>query len=92
MDAYKDVLLERLTRECEALCAIPENQHEQKREKKQFINGLMTASRLVGISYEELSAVIEAMPSSKFKNLEEKLNIPAYIRNNIDIGRLKLRD
>ncbi|KXF82834.1 hypothetical protein [Enterovibrio coralii] len=85
MEEQQKALLDLLTKECDAYCLIPESELDLKRDKKHFINGLMTASRVVGISYEELNKIIENMPASKFSSLEEKLAIPAYLRNNVDI-------
>ncbi|HCG8581398.1 hypothetical protein HJ196_23355 [Vibrio parahaemolyticus] len=86
MDIQKEELLTLLSRECEMYSSIPASEKSQKRDKKHFINGLMTACRVVGISYEELSTIIDTMPKSPtFKDLDEQLSIPAYIRNNVDI-------
>lgn len=81
-------LLALLMKECELYRYIPASEVQQKREKKCFIDGLMTACRVVGISYEELEQVIALMPKQdKFKDLDEQLSIPAYIRNNVTIHR-----
>ncbi len=54
--------------------------------KKHFINGLMTACRVVGISFEELNTIIEQMPKKPiFKDLDEQLSVPTYVRNRVDI-------
>ncbi len=46
----------------------------------------MTACRVVGISYQELNSIIESMPKQpKFKDLDEELSTPTYVRNNVDI-------
>lgn len=86
MNSQKQELLTLLAKECELYSSIPETEESQKRDKKCFINGLMTACRVVGISFEELNSIIESMPKQqKFQNLDEQLSIPAYIRNNIKI-------
>ncbi|WP_455294127.1 hypothetical protein [Vibrio parahaemolyticus] len=86
MDLQKAELLALLSQECEIYSSIPSSEKLQKRDKKHFINGLMTACRVVGISYDELSAIIDSMPkSSMFKDLDEQLSIPTYIRNNVSI-------
>nr|WP_321460322.1 hypothetical protein [uncultured Vibrio sp.] len=65
---------------------MPESEQQQKRDKKYFINGLMTACRVVGVSFEELDSIIKSMPKqSKFKNLDEQLSVPTFVRNNIEI-------
>ncbi|EIT7126156.1 IS3 family transposase [Vibrio parahaemolyticus] len=66
--------------------SIPASDKLQKRDKKYFINGLMTACRIVGISYEELSTIIDSMPKSPtFKDLDEQLLIPTYQKWVTDI-------
>ncbi|EGR0050345.1 hypothetical protein EJ063_19990 [Vibrio aquaticus] len=86
METRKEELLAVLTKECELYSSIPASEHQQKRDKKCFINGLMTACRVVGISFEELNAIVESMPQQpKFKDIDEKLSIPTYVRNNVDI-------
>ncbi|EOB6554693.1 hypothetical protein ACHE4N_000808 [Vibrio parahaemolyticus] len=65
---------------------MPESEQQQKRDKKYFIYGLMSACRVAGVSFEELNLIIKSMPKqSKFKDLDEQLSIPTYIRNNIEI-------
>ncbi|MCG7496414.1 hypothetical protein MHO82_06035 [Vibrio sp. Of7-15] len=86
MESKKSEMLALLNKECHEYCLIPTNDIQHKREKKQFINGLMTASRVMGISYDELNEVIEAMPKPKFSSLDDKLAIPTYIRNNLGIS------
>ncbi|KQA22626.1 hypothetical protein AAY55_16215 [Vibrio metoecus] len=75
-----------LSKECELYASIPDNEQQKKRDKKQFINGLMTACRVVGISFEELNSIIEQMPKRPiFKDLDEQLSVPTYVRNKVDI-------
>ncbi len=86
MELIKEQLITLLKKECELYSTIPESEQREKRDKKCFINGLMTGCRVAGISYEELNAVVLAMPVEKrFKDLDEKLSIPTYIRDNIEI-------
>ncbi|KDO14927.1 hypothetical protein DP83_14855 [Vibrio metoecus] len=82
----KEDLLILLSKECELYASIPDNEQQKKRDKKQFINGLMTACRVVGISFEELNSIIEQMPKRPiFKDLDEQLSVPTYVRNKVDI-------
>lgn len=65
----------------------PDTDSEVKREKKQYINGLMRASRFFGISFEELrdiidSEFIENIDKSEYSGREELLDIPTFIRQN----------
>lgn len=60
---------------------IPMMDSQRKHEKKQFINGLMTAARVVGITYDELNTIVEAHPPASIQYHEDELSIPAYIRN-----------
>ncbi|EPM4287936.1 hypothetical protein ACTJ28_003699 [Vibrio alginolyticus] len=86
METSKEELLALLTKECELYSSIPATEQQQKRDKKCFINGLMTVCRVVGISFEELNAIIELMPQQpKFKDIDEQLSIPTYVRNNVEI-------
>ncbi len=86
METSKEELLALLTKECELYSSIAAIEQQQKRDKKCFINGLMTACRVVGISFEELNAIIELMPQQpKFKDTDEQLSIPTYVRNNVEI-------
>lgn len=83
MESKKSELLALLNKECHEYCLIPTSEVQHKREKKQFINGLMTAARVMGISYDDLNDIIEAMPEPKFNSLDEKLTTPTYIRNDM---------
>ncbi|EIV8651628.1 hypothetical protein CGH02_23905 [Vibrio parahaemolyticus] len=88
MESHREELLALLSKECGEYSSIPESEQQQKRDKKSFINGLMTACRVVGISYDELNTIVEAMPKqAKFKDLDEQLAIPTYIRNKVEIQR-----
>ncbi|MFW1429250.1 hypothetical protein ACEWBX_22710 [Vibrio parahaemolyticus] len=83
----KAELLALLTQEYSDYCEIPASEVQQKREKKSFINGLMIASRVIGGSFEELNEIVGANTESKFESLDDKLAIPTYIRNNIELER-----
>lgn len=86
MDTSTEELLALLTKECRLYSSIPASEQQQKRDKKCFINGLMTACRVVGISFEELNSIVESMPQqTKFKDIDEQLSIPTYVRNNVEI-------
>ncbi|OEE67474.1 hypothetical protein A1OO_17145 [Enterovibrio norvegicus FF-33] len=86
MVSQKMELLTLLSKECEAYASIPTSEDRKKREKKCFINGLMTACRVVGISFEELATIVESMPKqAAFNDLDEQLAIPTYVRNKLDI-------
>ncbi|MFA0157635.1 hypothetical protein [Vibrio sp. 10N.261.46.A3] len=80
-------LLALLTQEYCDYCEIPVSEVEKKREKKSFINGLMTASRVIGVSFDELNEIVGANTESKFESLDDKLAIPTYIRNKIELER-----
>ncbi|EIA3114598.1 hypothetical protein K7D17_003592 [Vibrio cholerae] len=82
----KEELLTLLSKECELYVSILDSDEQKKRDKKHFINGLMTACRVVGISFEELNPIIEQMPKRPiFKDLDEQLSVPTYVRNKVDI-------
>ncbi|TXY00516.1 hypothetical protein [Vibrio mimicus] len=82
----KEELLTLLSKECELYVSILNSDQQKKRDKKHFINGLMTACRVVGISFEELNSIIEQMPKRPiFKDLDEQLSVPTYVRNKVDI-------
>ncbi|EJL6980270.1 hypothetical protein V5H21_15330 [Vibrio cholerae] len=82
----KEELLALLSKECDSYASIPDSEQQKKRDKKHFINGLMTACRVVGISFEELNTIIEQMPKKPiFKDLDEQLSVPTYVRNRVDI-------
>ncbi|KIP65096.1 hypothetical protein SN11_26170 [Vibrio harveyi] len=86
METSKEELLALLTKECRLYSSIPASEQQQKHDKKCFINGLMTACRVVGISFEELNSIVESMPQqTKFKDIDEQLSIPTYVRNNVEI-------
>lgn len=80
-------LLALLTQEYCYYCEIPASEVQKKCEKKSFINGLMTASRVIGISFDELNEIVGANTESTFESLDDKLAIPTYIRNKIEIER-----
>ncbi|WP_194435709.1 hypothetical protein [Vibrio fluminensis] len=81
----KAQLLAIITQEYGDYCEIPASEVQQKRDKKSFINGLMTAARAIGVSFDELNEIIGTNTKSKFKSLDDKLAIPTYLRNNIEL-------
>ncbi|MDN3699350.1 hypothetical protein F0249_20025 [Vibrio sp. 03-59-1] len=83
----KAELLALISQEYSDYCEIPASEVQHKREKKLFINGLMTASRVIGVGFEELNEIVGANTESKFESLDDKLAIPTYIRNNIELER-----
>ncbi|TFH89106.1 hypothetical protein [Vibrio ouci] len=83
----KAELLALLSQEYCDYCEIPATEVQQKREKKSFINGLMTACRVIGISFDELNEIVGANTASKFESLDDKLAIPTYIRNQVELER-----
>ncbi|MCJ2376736.1 hypothetical protein LNL84_07780 [Vibrio sp. ZSDZ34] len=42
---------------------------------------------IVGVSFDELNDIVGANPEPRFASLDDKLAIPTYIRNNIEIER-----
>lgn len=86
MREEREALLKLLKGECEKYTQIPSCESTVKREQKKFIYGIMTASRVVGISYEELETIVNAMSTQpEFKDLDEKLAIPTYIRDKVQL-------
>ncbi|HCG7189822.1 TPA: hypothetical protein NJ329_004522 [Vibrio parahaemolyticus] len=81
----KAELLALITQEYGDYCEIPASEVQEKREKKSFINGLMTASRVIGVSFDELNEIVGADTEPKFESLDDKLSVPTYIRNNIEL-------
>lgn len=74
---------------------IPSHQIQEKKEKKEYINGLMKASRFWGVSFEELQDVISSKkmdinPSEMHYVDNVKplryLDIPAFIRNRYKLS------
>ncbi|MEZ9928375.1 hypothetical protein AB4402_11615 [Vibrio breoganii] len=83
----KQAFLDLLSEEYQQYLAIPSTQWQKKRESKQFIRGLMTASRLFGISFDELSEIV-VCDSNQALSIEDMLKVPTYIRENIEIESL----
>lgn len=60
----------------------------KKAEKKQYINGLMRASRFFCVSFEELKAVVDQSETveqsydESFVGTKEPLEIPTFVRQN----------
>ena len=62
---------------------IPTQETQARNEKKQFIAGLMKASRFFGVSYEALQGIVEEEQrkgAPPFASLDDKLIVPTYIR------------
>ncbi|GEM78078.1 hypothetical protein [Vibrio superstes] len=83
----KQAFVDLLSEEYQQHLAIPATQSHKKRESKQFIRGLMTASRLLGVSFDELSEVVGCQ-SNQVSSNEDMLEVPTYIRENIEIESL----
>ncbi|HCH0793139.1 TPA: hypothetical protein NKO85_003829 [Vibrio parahaemolyticus] len=80
----KEAFLKHLVEQFEEYHNIPSSLVGEKISKKQFINGLMTASRFFGVEYEELESVI---PKSLADD-EELLYIPKFIRDGKLLSKL----
>lgn len=75
--------LEYLKNEFHQYHQIPTQETQARREKKQFISGLMTASRFFGVSYDALQVIVEEEQrkgAPPFASLDDKLIVPTYIR------------
>jgi len=73
-----------LTNEFTQYNLIADTDSSLKREKKQYIDGLMAASRFFGVSFEELSAIrhrsaSEHAQQSATSDLDHYLDTPAVI-------------
>ena len=76
--------LDYLTTEFKQYHSIPTQETQARRDKKQFIAGLMTASRFFGVEYDELQAIIDNAQhkgAPLFTTLDEMLAVPAYLRH-----------
>ncbi|PSU96364.1 hypothetical protein C0W80_17320 [Photobacterium leiognathi subsp. mandapamensis] len=69
-----------LKHEYQEYCVIPSIEYQKKREKREFINGLMKGSRFFGVSFDDLEEIVQSQSSLCFDSLEEMLEIPTYIR------------
>lgn len=79
MTEYQSELLAFIEQEFHNYSLMPIDNSQVKHEKKAFINGLMTAARIVGISYDDLNLIVKSTcvePQEESDNL----SIPAYIR------------
>lgn len=76
----KQELLCQLEKACEQYSTMNE---EQKKDRKHFLNGFMTACRIAGISYKELEYIASRYTSKNLPN--EYLDIPAFIRKGMEI-------
>jgi hypothetical protein len=66
------------------------NNTTEQAEAKSYINGLMEAGRILGISFDELQEVlikeqngVAPKPLKIIMNKEDYLDIPTFIRNNM---------
>ncbi|WP_305838333.1 hypothetical protein [Photobacterium leiognathi] len=59
---------------------IPSIEYQKKRERREFINGLMKGSRFFGVSFDDLEEIVQSKSSLCFDSLKEMLEIPTYIR------------
>ncbi|EGU31298.1 hypothetical protein VII00023_22984 [Vibrio ichthyoenteri ATCC 700023] len=78
MTNYQTELLDLIKLEFKDYSAISLTDHQRRHDKKQFINGLMTAARAIGISFEQLNAVVESFQLTLCDC--DDLSVPAYIR------------
>ncbi|OBT15562.1 hypothetical protein A9264_12915 [Vibrio sp. UCD-FRSSP16_10] len=85
MSTHKQDFLDYLQVEFDKYSAIPTTETQLKFEKKQYINGLMMAARIFGVEFDELEGVL-AQPQAKAA--EQRLDIPAYIRQDVQIQPL----
>ena len=85
MEDRKAELLELIHNEYQYYCSIPESEPKKKGDKKQFINGLMTASRVIGISYDELNKIVQTNPNASLSEEDELLDVPTFVRNKMKI-------
>ena len=80
VEQYQSELLKLIEQEFHNYSLISMSSTQDKHEKKAFINGLMTAARVVGVGYDELNAIVQSTVSSGDKERCNDLSIPAYIR------------
>ncbi|GLS91460.1 hypothetical protein GCM10007916_25290 [Psychromonas marina] len=77
-----------LSNELDLYYQIPSTYSQVKYEKKQYINGLMKASRFFGVSFENIQEVINRESKGQIAALaasgrtDELYEIPAFIREN----------
>lgn len=80
----KNRLLDMVSKELEEYMSMPTGTLSEQ-DKKQFINGVMTACRIAGISYSELEEVVqlegaESQDPLPSRTSNESLHIPTFIR------------
>lgn len=73
---------------------IPNTDRTVKHAKKQFINGLMTASRYLGVSFEELQTMIDSQPSieieqSLLAGIDTYFDVPTVMRADANFNIAK---
>lgn len=87
----KQAFLKLLSDEFRTYYDLPLGERHKREQKRQYINGLMVASRLFGVSFEELDKVAKQSHSQhasapgntrQYSPAElDYLDIPAFIRN-----------
>ncbi|OED65907.1 hypothetical protein A165_00920 [Vibrio tasmaniensis ZS-17] len=80
MTEYQSELLAFIEEEFQKYSLMPTDNSQAKRDKKEFINGLMTAARVIGVGYDELNLIVKSTASRGVKGIEYDLSTPAYIR------------
>ncbi|WP_394142900.1 hypothetical protein [Vibrio chagasii] len=80
MTEYQSELLAFIEEEFQKYNLMPIDNSQAKRDKKEFINGLMTAARVVGVGYDELNLIVKSTTRGGVKSIEYDLSTPAYIR------------
>lgn len=80
MTEYQSELLAFIEEEFQKYNLMPIDNSQAKRDKKEFINGLMTAARVVGVGYDELNLIVKSTTRGGVKGIEYDLSTPAYIR------------
>ena len=83
MTEHQSELLAFIIREFREYRLIPITDTAHKRDKKQYIHGLMMAARVIGVSYDKLNAIVEAEPVMDLQSHEDELSIPTYIRHQL---------
>jgi len=78
----KDEFLDFLELEFNNYHSIPLELEQEKKSKKEFINGLMKASRFFDVTFDELQAIVKksSVQEKYVKNATDFLDIPTFIR------------
>lgn len=82
--------LDYLRKEFEQYRQIPSHECERLREKKAFLNGLMTSAKIFGVSFDELQSVVDSAEANAVKAVtlsenESILDVPTFIRPDIKV-------